>query len=80
MVVSKGKSERLRAIGRPHVLEDGCVPEGFISELWHTDWVRCWAWSSRLEGLLCCAEHVALVVRRVEVLAIPASSISLVPV
>jgi hypothetical protein len=35
--------------------------------------VRGWAGAGGLECILCCVEHVGLVIRAIEVLAVPAS-------
>ena len=74
--------EWLRAVLGPlgPVVELGGVPHGFKSHLGHANWVRCRARAGGDESSPVRVVHVVLVVRGIEVLAIPASKIRSVSV
>jgi len=72
LVVTHAQEERIRAILGPHGVELSCIPQSLIGYLWHTNWVRGWARTRGLEGSLYSVKHVRLVVRAVQILAIPA--------
>jgi hypothetical protein len=76
--IPRAEDERLRAVSRPwEVVELSCIPQGLVSELGHPDWVRRGTSASVGERISCGVEHVRLMVRRVDVLSIPATGRSI---
>lgn len=71
VVVAQG--EGLRAVRGPHAVELGRVPERLVGHLRDADRVRGRAGVGVLERVLHRVVHVGLVVRAVDVLAVPAS-------
>jgi len=62
----------------PHAVELGGIPGCLEGDLWHTDRMRCWASTGIYETLRAdSVVHMRLVIRAVEVLAVPASIQSL---
>ena len=72
LVVVVTEEERVRPILGPHVAELRGIPERLVRQLGHAHRVRRGAGTSGCESFFRRVEHVVLVVRRVEVLAIPA--------
>lgn len=71
--VAVAQEERVGAILGPHRVKLRGVPQRLVGYLRHADGVRGWAGAGGLECILCCVEHVGLVIRAIEVLAVPAS-------
>jgi len=74
-IIAKTPDKGLRAILGPEtlIIELCSVPYCFVHELWHSNWVRVWTRAVRLKGAISRVRHVAHVVLRVQVLAVPAS-------
>jgi hypothetical protein len=74
LLVTVAQDEGVAAIRGPHVGELGGIPQSLIRDLGNTDGVGCGARAGVLERVADGVVHVSLVVGRIEVLAIPASS------
>ena len=72
MIIIIRPKERVRAIGGQHIIEYGSIPHSLVRNLWYPNWVRRRTGSGLAESAFRCAVHVRLVVRAVEVLAVPA--------
>ena len=71
--IAKRVHERVLAVGRPKILENGGIPHHLVHDLGKTDRVRVGTRPGRLKGASSGVSNMALVIGAVDVLAVPTS-------